>query len=102
MSVKLLIGIVLFVIGLLAAGVGIVGVGMSDPVDVAPTIVQENRSLNLAGISWLALPWIAGLCLAVGGVLIGLSLGNFKHPRTHIEPGDVVVDPEGYHKMKHV
>jgi hypothetical protein len=42
------------------------------------------------------------LSLAVGGLLIGISAGNWKHPRTHIEPGDEVVNPEGYQKMKHV
>ena len=81
MNVKLLIGIVLFVIGLIAAGMGIAGLG------------TENG---------LIIPVAAGLSLAAGGMLIGLSMGNWKHPRTHLEPGDQVVDPEGYHKMKHV
>ena len=83
MKVKLLIGIVLFVIGLITAAAGIVGVGTPG----APNV---------------AVPLIAGLSLAVGGLLIGLSMGNWKHPRTHVKPGDQVVDPEGYHKMKHV
>ena len=81
MTVKLLIGIVLFVIGLIAAGMGIAGVG--------------------TGTSFF-IPAIAGLSLAAGALLMGLSMGNWKHPRTHLEPGDQVVDPEGYHKMKHV
>ena len=50
----------------------------------------------------MAIPGIAGLSLAIGGLLIGLSMGNSKHPRTHLEPGDRVVDPERYHKMNHV
>jgi hypothetical protein len=79
--VKLLIGIVLFVIGLIAAAMGIAGVGTD---------------------SSLAIAAMAGLSLAAGGLLIGLSMGNWKQPRTHLEPGDEVVDPEGYHKMKHV
>ena len=29
--------------------------------------------------------------LAVGGLLIGLSMGNWKHPRTNLEAGDAVV-----------
>jgi hypothetical protein len=45
---------------------------------------------------------MAGLLLAGGAVLMGLSLGNWRHPRTHLEPGDAVVNPEGYRKMKHV
>jgi hypothetical protein len=86
MNLKLLIGIVLFVIGLATAVVGIVGVADSDAQNEPPRIVEGNRSLHLA----------------VGGLLIGISVGNWKNPRTHLEPGDQVVDPEGYHKMKHV
>jgi hypothetical protein len=102
MNLKLLAGIVLFVIGLLAAVGGIVGVGDTIVREDPSITVQDNLSTNLRGSFASALPWIAGLSLAVGGVLIGLSLGNFKHPRTHLEPGDEVVNPEGYHKMKHV
>jgi hypothetical protein len=95
MNVKLLFGIVLFVIGLITAATGIAGVG-------APTGPVENASAMEQAARNVALPAIAGLSLAVGGLLIGLSMGNWKHPRTHLEPGDEVVDPEGYHKMKHV
>lgn len=103
MNVKLLVGIVLFVLGLIAAIGGIAGVGQPEAVDRPAMIVENNQSTNLSGESgWIALPWLAGLSLAAGGVLIGLSMGNFKNPRTHLKPGDEVVDPEGYHKMKHV
>ena len=102
MNVKLLAGIVLFVIGLLTAVGGILGVGQFDRQNTTIT-VEGNRSMSLPNSpAASALPWIAGLSLAVGGALIGLSLGNFQHPRTHLEPGDQIVDPEGYHKMKHV
>ena len=101
MNVKLLLGITLFVIGLLAGIGGIAGVGRDDARE-SPTIVEENRSLSLEGDSSRLLAWMAGLFLAAGGVLIGLSMGNFKHPRSHMEPGDEVVNPEGHQKMKHV
>jgi hypothetical protein len=102
MNLKLVAGIVLFVIGLIAAIGGIAGVARSDQRET-PMIVEENRSLNLLDESaWSALPWIAGISLALGGVLIGLSMGDFRHPRSHLKPGDAVVDPERYHKMKHV
>lgn len=84
MNLKLLAGIALFVIGLATALAGIAGVG------------EGVRS------GGYAIPIIAGLSLAAGGLLMGLSLGDWKHPRTHFERGDEVVDPEGYHKMKHV
>ena len=103
MNVKLLVGIVLFVIGLIAAIGGIAGVGQPDVRDQPSIVVEGNQSQHLSdGAAWMALPWIAGVSLAVGGLLIGLSMGSFKHPRTNIKPGDEVVNPEGYHKMKHV
>ena len=102
MNLKLLAGIVIFVIGLMTAVAGIVGVGQSE-ISGPPTVVENNRSLSIpTGAGSNALPWIAGLALAVGGLLIGLSVGDFKHPRTHEEPGDAIVNPEGHQKMKHV
>lgn len=101
MSVKLLIGVVLFVIGLITAGLGIVGVGSPVGPDVAVENDQNATSMERTMQS-VAIPAIAGFSLALGGLLIGLSMGNWKHPRTHPEPGDEIVDPEGYHKMKHV
>jgi hypothetical protein len=95
MNLKLLVGIVLFVIGLGTAAVGIVGVGGTP----GPGVAVEAFGEAAANV---AIPAVAGLSLAVGGLLIGLSMGDWKHPRTHLEPGDEVVDPEGYHKMKHV
>jgi hypothetical protein len=101
MNVKLLFGIVLFVIGLIAAVFGITSVGIQ-PQDTT-SVMGDSRDPGFPqGLYSVALPAIAALSLAIGGLLIGLSMGNWKHPRTHLEPGDEVVDPEGYHKMKHV
>ena len=101
MNLKLLVGIVLFVIGLVTAAVGIIGVGTATGPDVTNANNQAAGAMAET-VKNVAIPAIAGLSLAVGGLLIGLSMGNWKHPRTHLEPGDEVVDPEGYHKMKHV
>ena len=101
MNLKLVIGIVLFVIGLIAAGAGIVGVGSPVGTEVAVENDQSETGMERTMRS-VAIPAIAGFSLALGGLLIGLSMGNWKHPRTHPEPGDEIVDPEGYHKMKHV
>jgi hypothetical protein len=101
MNVKLLFGVALFVIGLITAAIGIVGVGM--PVGPETTIASEqNESSFGATVRTAAIPLIAGLSLAVGGLLMGLSMGNWKHPRTHPVPSDKLVNPEGYHDMKHV
>jgi hypothetical protein len=101
MTLKLLVGIVLFVIGLGTAAVGILGVSTKTGSEVAVQADQNERPFS-PSVANVAIPAVAGLSLAVGGLLIGLSMGNWTHPRTHLEPGDEVVDPEGYHKMKHV
>lgn len=100
MNLKLIIGIGLFLIGMIAAVMGIIGA--LNPADVPPTVVGTQQGVLDRAIDDFAIPAIAGLSLALGGFLIGLSMGNWKHPRTHLEPGDEVVNPEGYHKMKHV
>ena len=101
MNVKLLVGIALFCLGIVAAVLGIAGVG---GVTGQPEVVTDQNvgTSVLQGARDFVLPAVAGLLLAVGALLMGLSLGNWKHPRTHLEPGDEVVNPEGYQKMKHV
>jgi hypothetical protein len=101
MSVKLLLGIAFFVIGIFTAAYGIIGVGKSEGPDVQIQADQNAGAMQQA-FGNVAVPAIAGLSLALGGLLIGLSMGDWKHPRAHHKPGDEVVDPEGYHKMKHV
>jgi len=101
MNVKLLIGIVLFVIGIGLAVMGIAGVG--DPTNQTMVVTDHNTAGSVISTARnIAVPAVAGLLLALGALLMGLSLGNWKHPRTRLEPGDEVVNPEGYHKMKHV
>ena len=103
MNVKLLVGIVLFVIGLATAVVGIAGVGDQRETTEAAMVVENNRSQHLSeSMGQMAIPFIAAFSLAIGGLLIGLSMGNWKNPRTNLKAGDEVVNPEGYHKMKHV
>jgi hypothetical protein len=99
MNGRLILGMILFVVGLVLSAVAIVGVGMSDP----PLLEAANGAAGFADrLNRYAIPIMAGLLLAGGAVLMGLSLGNWQRPRTHHEPGDAVVNPEGYHKMKHV
>lgn len=101
MNGRLILGILLFGLGLIMAAVGILGVGGADPQPLIAT--TNNTSAALAErLNTYAIPVMAGLLLAGGGLLMGLSLANWHHPRTHLEPGDAVVNPEGYHKMKHV
>lgn len=94
MKTSLLAGVALLVIGIVTAAMGLLSVG-----EPATTVGQSPDG----GPLWyVALPIISGLTLALGALLIGLSMGNWRHPRSHPEPGDEVVNPEGHHKMKHV
>ena len=102
MNVKLMIGIVLFVIGLATAVVGIAQVAGPTATEESSMVVEGNVGHNLEGNSSYVIPIVAALSLAIGGLLIGISVGNWKNPRTNLKPGDEVVNPEGYHKMKHV
>src|SRR5690349_13004764 len=103
MNVKLLVGIVLFVIGLATAVMGIASVANPDSSEQVAATVGDNEPVHLSDSAGsMAIPLIAALSLAVGGLLIGISVGNWKNPRTTHRAGDEVVNPEGYHKMKHV
>jgi Na+/proline symporter len=101
MNLKLIVGMGLFCLGIIAAVVGIGGIG---EVTGQPGLVTDRNAgaSVLEGARDFVLPAVAGLLLAVGALLMGLSLGNWRHPRTQLKPGDEVVNPEGYHKMKHV
>ena len=101
MNLKLLVGIVLFCLGIAAALMGIAGVG---EVTTQPQLASDQNVATSVAETFrhVALPAGAGLLLALGALLMGLSLGDWRHPRTELRPGDEVVNPEGYHKMKHV
>ena len=100
MNINLLLGTTLLLIGIVLAGFGIATVGIEE----SPLIQTAGSTpVPLADLlRRVALPAAAGLSLAIGALLVGLSLGNWSHPRVHHEPGDEVVNPEGFHKMKHV
>ena len=99
MSLRLIFGIGLFLIGIIT---GVMGITDAMAPEQTPVVVGTQDGVLERVIDNFAIPAIAGLSLAFGGLLIGLSLGNWTHPRTHFEPGDEVVNPEGYHTMKHV
>lgn len=99
MKISLLVGVVLLMLGISTAVMGIFSVGGPSP------SVLNSRSLQTpaSGDTWnVVFPILGGLALAAGGLLIGLSMGNWQHPRSHVERGDHVVDPEGHRTMKHV
>lgn len=98
MKTSLLAGTVLLVLGVSTALMGMLHV--SEPM---PGTADSSVQFPIGGPLWyVGIPIISGLSLALGALLIGLSMGNWRRPRSHPKPGDEVVDPEGHHKMKHV
>ena len=88
MKASLVLGVLAFVFGL-----GMALVSMTSATGVA----------GAEGSAWnVIVPVLGGLSMALGGLLMGLSFGNWRHPRSHVEPGDEIVDPEAFHKVKHV
>jgi hypothetical protein len=90
MKPMLPIGILFFVVGLIMAAVTMLSVG------------EASRDAGHTSAWYVAMPVISGLALALGALLVGLSFGNWRHPRAGVEPGDELVDPEGHHKVRHV
>jgi len=80
-------GILLLMVGLIAAiatiaGLGQPAAGITDPVAI---VGDQNQPARDQATS-LLLPIIAGLAIAAGGVLVGIGMGRFADPK--IVPGD--------------
>ena len=82
-------GILLLVVGLFAAIAAIAGVGLrADRAEVADPVAivgDQNQPARDQATS-LALPIMAGIAIAAGGMLIGLGMGRFANPK--IVPAD--------------
>lgn len=76
-------GILLLVVGLIAAIAAIAGVGLNaDRAEGAgpAAIVGDQNQLARDQATSLALPLMAGIAIAAGGILIGLGMGRFSNP----------------------
>jgi len=98
MKTSLLVGVVLLVFGITTALMGIFSVG-----EQVFGSTEATTQFPIGGPLWyVGVPIVSGLALGFGALFIGLSMGNWRRPRSHSEPGDEAVNPEGHHKMKHV
>lgn len=100
MKTSLVVGVALLVFGIATALMGIFSVG-----DQVAGASESSTAVQypIGGPLWyIGVPIISGLSLGLGALFIGLSMGNWRHPRSHPEPGDEAVNPTGHHKMKHV
>jgi hypothetical protein len=89
MKVKLLLGVVILIAGIVAAVMGIAGVDRSDDLRDTPAIAREqnvpgpgdqNQPARQQATS-MVLPVLAGLAIAAGAALIGIGMGNFRRPK---------------------
>jgi hypothetical protein len=89
MNLKILLGICVLIVGLVAAIIGIADVDRPDDVRNAPAITgaqnpptpgDQNEPVRRDAAS-MVLPVIAGLAVASGAALIGIGMGHFRNPR---------------------
>jgi uncharacterized membrane protein YfcA len=88
MPVKLLLGILLLIVGLVVAVTGVISINQSDEVRDNPAVVGEQNAVvgdqnepEREEAASMMLPVIAGLAIAAGAALIGIGMGNFSHPK---------------------
>jgi hypothetical protein len=86
MNGKVLLGIVIVVIGLIAAAYGIAGRSEpNEPRNEAVIVGDQNQPAREEALSML-IPVLAGVSIAAGATLIGIGMGNFRRPK--IVPAD--------------
>jgi hypothetical protein len=89
MNVKIFLGIVILIFGIIGTTIGIVGMNRPDDVRDAPAIaIQQTPPVpgdqNQPGrrqAASMVLPVLAGLAIAAGAALVGIGMGNFSHPK---------------------
>ena len=88
MQVKLLLGILLLVVGLVLAVTGVISVNQSNEVRDNPAVVGGQNAVvgdqnegDREEAASMMLPVIAGLTIAAGAALIGIGMGNFRRPK---------------------
>jgi hypothetical protein len=86
MNAKVLLGILILVVGFIAAVYGVAGVSEPNEVrDGAPIVGDQNQPDREKAAS-MVIPVIAGFSIAAGAVLIGIGMGAFRRPK--IVPAD--------------
>jgi hypothetical protein len=81
MHVKILLGILLVIVGLVVAVAGVVSVRGQDEVRSKAGVVGDQNEPQREQSASMMLPAIAGLTLAAGAALIGIGMGNFRRPK---------------------
>jgi tetrahydromethanopterin S-methyltransferase subunit D len=81
MKGKVWLGILMLVVGFIAAVYGFGGVSQPNDVrDQAPVVGDQNQPQRQE-IASVLVPVIAGVSLAAGAALVGLGMGAFRRPK---------------------
>ena len=76
-----ILGILLLMVGLIAAIASIAGLGQSADTGNPAAIVGDQNQPARDQATSLLLPIMAGISIAAGGVLIGIGMGRFEDPK---------------------
>ena len=81
MKGKVLLGILILVVGLIAAIYGVAR--MSDPNQGRgeAAIVGDQNEPDREAVASMLIPVVAGVSIAAGAVLIGIGMGAFRRPK---------------------
>ena len=80
------LGILLLMVGLIAAIASIAGLGRPADSGTPAAIVGDQNQPARDQATSLLLPIMAGIAIAAGGVLVGIGMGRFEDPT--IVPAD--------------
>jgi hypothetical protein len=79
MKIKAFLGVVLLVLGLIAAVAVVIGRTSTSPQDKSAVVGDQNQGARSETVS-VVLPIVAGLTIACGAALIGIGMGHFTNP----------------------
>lgn len=81
MNGKAWFGVLMLVVGLIAAVYGIVGVSEPNDIRNQPQVVGDQNQPEREEVASMLIPVIAGVSLAAGAALVGLGVGAFRRPK---------------------
>jgi hypothetical protein len=81
MNGKVLLGILLLVVGFIAAVYGIAGMSDQRGAPDQSAIVGDRNQPDREEASSVLIPMIAGVGIAAGAALIGIGMGAFRRPK---------------------
>jgi hypothetical protein len=81
MKGKVLLGILILVVGLIAAIYGVAGMSEPNPGRDDAAIVGDQNQPDREEAASVLMPVVAGVSIAAGAALIGIGMGAFRRPK---------------------